>query len=340
MHGEAWKREIGELVEIRAYMMREKNAAMTPQHIEELAAEQWQATREYDAALFDECLGLCEGAGLSVTDLVILNNYTDFRDIEVVDQGCSVAFTSYRGNPVAGQTWDMHGSAKRYVCCMEVPCPGYDQPAVMFSLVGCLGMMGFHPAGHMVGVNNINTNGARSGTLWPVLIRRVLGKLDADQRQREIQTAPVTSGHCYLLASREAGEFWEVMPGLAERISRLDTSEDGYIFHTNHCLGSLARLREMEIGKNSTTYVRYDLMERKMPEVRTFDDMYELMNDHENYPKSICSNFQTDSHDPSITCGGAVGELKSGRVVMWRGDERYDENFIRRDFELGVPDLA
>ncbi|HMP80743.1 MAG TPA: hypothetical protein PKD54_14910, partial [Pirellulaceae bacterium] len=51
-----------------------------------------------------------------------------------------------------------------------------------------------------------------------------------------------------------------------------------------------------------------------------------------NYPQSICSNYQTNSQDPSITCGGAVGELTSGRLSFWRGDPLYDANFVRRDF--------
>ena len=284
--------------------------------------------------------GYVRGAGISIADLVVLNNYTDFRDIQVPDQGCSVAFTSYDGNPVVGQTWDMHGSAKQFVCCLEVPCPGFDRPSVLFSIVGCLGMMGFHPAGHMIGVNNINTDGAVPGVLWPAVIRKVLGQRNHQRMDEALESAPVSSGHAYLLASGQAGEFWEVMPGLAERVARLDVAQDGYLFHTNHCLGDQAKKRETAIGQNSTTQIRYDLLEKKIASTRTRQDMYKLMNDHENYPKSICSNFQTDSQDPSITCGGAVGELKSGIVKMWRGDEKFDNNFVCHDLDLGEPGVA
>jgi isopenicillin-N N-acyltransferase-like protein len=339
-HGEQWRDAIQELVAIRKNLMRERNPGLDVIAIDHLAGMQANITRRCYPELMQEFEGIAAGAGLSLVDLVILNNYTDFRDISVDDQGCSVAYVNDQGQPVVGQTWDMHGSAKRYVCCVEVPCSGYEQPAVFFSLVGCLGMMGHHPSGRMVGVNNINTDKARAGLIWPALIRGLLQQPDHAAMARHLAAAPVTSGHAYLLASLDGGEFWEVMPDLAEQVSQLPAENDGYLFHTNHCLGSLAKRRETPIGQNSTTHIRYELLSQKISEVRTFDDMYLLMNDHENYPKSICSNFQTDSQDPSITCGGSVGDLKRGRVVMWRGDEQFDENFVKREFDMGVPCVA
>ncbi len=337
-HGEMYRQGISELIEIRTKLMREKNPGLTSQLVLELARQQWEATERYDSDLHDELLGIAEGAGTSTTNIVILNNYTDFRDICVPDQGCSVAYVNYQRRPVTGQTWDMHGSAKQYVCCLQVPCPGYEQPAILFSLVGCVGMMGFHPSGRMVGVNNINTDGARAGAVWPAIIRRTLDRDSHSDMVEELTAAPVTSGHCYLIASREGGEFWEIMPDLAERVSTLPIQEDGYLIHTNHCLGEQAQRREMVVARNSTTHIRYELMQKKISAVRDFDDVYELMNDHENYPKSICSNFQTDSQDPSITCGGAVGDLLAGKVRMWRGDPVHDDNFVCHEFELGVPE--
>ena len=340
-HGEQYREAIRELVDIRRNLMAERNPDLTTEAIEHMAMSQYHVTAFCYKDLKSEFLGIVEGADVSIEDLVILNNYTDFRDIPMpADEGCSVAFVNYNRNPVCGQTWDMHSSAKRYVCCLEVPCDGYELPAVLFSLVGCLGMMGFHPSGRMVGVNNINTNKAGAGLIWPALIRALLTRSSHKEMVRHLADAPVTSGHAYLLASPAAGEFWEVMPGLAEQVGRLFVSEDGYLFHTNHCLGADAKLRETVIGKNSTTYIRYDLLKKKISSVKSFDQMCELMNDHENYPKSICSNFQTDSQDPSITCGGAVGELNTGKVVMWRGDQMYDDNFVRHDFNLGVPSVA
>lgn len=331
-HGEAWREAIRELVAIRRGLMIEKNPRLGPANIPRLAEAQWQITRGYDQALSAELEGIAEGAGISLEEVVILNNYTDFRDIVIDDQGCTAFAVSRGGERIAGQTWDMHASAKRYVCVLRVPVAPAGEMFV-FSIVGCVGMMGFHPSGQMVGVNNINTSGARPGILWPVLIRRLLATVGTAGQVRLLQEAPLTSGRSFLLADRREAAFWEVMPDLAERVGWLSPGTEGHLFHTNHCLGERARQRETAIAMASTTHERFALMERKIPQVGTFEQGWELLNDHEGYPRSICSNYQTNSQDPSVTCGGAVGDLVRGRIRMWRGDPLHDADHVVREFQ-------
>lgn len=334
-HGENFRAAIGELADIRRSLMIQKNPGLHAARIEQLAAEQWNVTARFDPLLAEELEGIAQGSGLSREALVILNNYTDFRDISVPDQGCSVVYVN-RQNPIAAQTWDMHASAKNYVCCIRIDDTDPGGQQVLFSLVGCVGLMGYTARGLAVGVNNINTNGAVPGVLWPVLVRHLLRQRELPAMRRCLESAPVTSGHSYLLADRSQAEFWEVMPDLAERVSQIELPQRGHLFHTNHCLGALAQQREMPADMNSTTRIRYDLLRKKIEAVRTVDEVYQLLNDHENYPKSICSNFQSGAQDPSVTCGGALGDLQTGGVVMWRGDVLYDRNFVRREFDLGT----
>ena len=333
-HGEAHRQAIAELAEIRRELMREKNPSMTDYHIDRLAHLQWRATDKFDHLLTLELLGICEGSGLSVTDLVVLNNYTDFRDIQLPEEGCSLAYVNQGNGPIVGQTWDMHGSAKRYVCVIEVPDPHSDHYTVVFSVVGCTGMMGFTTHRTAMGVNNINTENARASVMWPVLVRGVLRHTTQPEMVEHLHSTPRTSGHNYLIAGHDQAEMWEVAPDIQECVSALKPGEQGFVFHTNHCLGKEISKHEMTLAQNSTTYIRYGLLEKKLGNVKSFDDMYALMNDHENYPKSICSNFQTDTQDPSITCGGAVGDLTTGKVKMWRGDQMYDDNFVEHEFQL------
>ena len=331
-HGEEFRNAIKELVEIRTQLMFEKNSGLTRSAIARLAQEQWEATSRYDDELTAELQGIRQGSGISIEDLVILNNYTDFRDIQLEDQGCSMFYIADEKHPIAGQTWDMHGSAKNYVCVLDIHSNSGRQ--IVFSIVGCVGMMGFTSQHLMVGVNNINTDGARAGVLWPVIVRKSLRATSKQEILNCLTTAPVTSGHNYLVADEFAGEMWEILPGLSEKVLDSSEAEDGRIFHTNHCLGTEAKRREQTIAQNSTTHIRYDLLEKKIGNVQTMDDAFDLLNDHENYPKSICSNFQTNSQDPSVTCGGAVGDLASGQLKMWRGDHFYDDNFICHEFQL------
>ena len=332
-HGESYRDAIHELAEIRRDLMREKNSALNNEYIEKLAALQWQASEKFSPGITEELQGIAEGADISKTDLVILNNYTDFRDIQVDDQGCSLVYANKIDGPVVGKTWDMHGTANQYVCVLDVLLADGVR-AIVFSLVGCTGMMGFTSRGTVIGVNNINTDKADASLIWPVLIREVINQPDLAAMTRCLEEAPKTSGHNYLIAHGQHAEMWEVAPGLSERVGKMKTGETGNIFHTNHCLGEKMTARETTISQNSTTHIRYGLLEKKVDDVSSLKDMYDLMNDHENYPKSICSNFQTDAQDPSVTCGGAVGHLETMKVQMWRGDELHDDNFVCHDFDL------
>ena len=336
MHGESFREAIAELVQIRTDLMREKNPTLDANRIERLAAEQWHATQSFSPEVTEELEGIAEGADQSKTALVVLNNYTDFRDIQLADeQGCSLVFVNADEGPLVGQTWDMHGSAKRYVCCLDVPRPN-DQRAILFSLVGCVGMMGFSSWNTALGVNNINTDRARPGALWPVLVREVLNQPDLRSMANRLTTAPLTSGHNYLLAECNAAQMWEVAPGLCEKVDELLPGQLGFMYHTNHCLGKAMCQRETRLAQTSTTHIRFELLERKVPSVKTLNQMYQLMTDHENYPKSICSNYQANSQDPSITCGGAVANLRTGQVRMWRGDPLHDDHFVIHDFQLAA----
>lgn len=340
MHGESYRQGIHELYEIRLNLMRERNPRLSATHITRLANEQWMKTANFDADLTAELEGIGRGANLSAEQLVVLNNYTDFRDIQLPDEGCSVVFVNRTTGPIAGQTWDMHGSAKNYVCCLRIPATAGRPAAVAFSLVGCVGLMGYTSLGTMVGVNNINTDGAVPGVIWPVLVRKLLVQPSHRLMTQALLAATVTSGHAYLLASREGAEMWEILPELNEQVGGLTADQTGVLFHTNHCLGSRAKARELPTSLTSTTHIRYELLQRKVDGIDTFADVEHLLNDHENYPQSICSNFQANSQDPSITCGGAVGHLSSGQVVMWRGDAKYDQNFRKHQFNISVTALG
>ena len=333
MHGESFRGGILELAELRRNLMLERNPTLNSR-LDELAAEQWQINRDFDEELFEELEGIREGSGCSITQLVILNNYTDFRDIRMDDEGCSTLYIQTGGQSLAGQTWDMHSTAKKYVSVLKVP--GEGGPTLLFSLVGCLGMMGYSSRGYMVGVNNLNSIDARSGLLWPTLVRKCLKQKSFDNLRKTLVNAPVTSAHNYLIARPLLGEMWEVLPTCQELVERVEGQENAFSFHTNHCLVEKTIALEAQIGKASTTHNRYALLEKKTSEVASLKDFEELLTDHEGHPKSICSHYESGAQDPSYTCGGAVGGLQSGELVFWRGCPEYDDSYVRHAFELNL----
>jgi isopenicillin-N N-acyltransferase-like protein len=144
--------------------------------------------------------------------------------------------------------------------------------------------------------------------------------------------APVTSGHNYLLSTLQGGEHWEVSPDAQEMVAQLRPGEEGVIFHTNHCLGEKNSALENKDSMSSTTFNRFELLQKKAGDLRSCKDLKALLQNHEGYPKSICSHFESGVLDPSMTCGGAVADLKELTFSFWRGCPTYDQNYLEHNF--------
>ena len=194
MHGESFRSGIKELVEIRTELMLAKNPSIKP-HLKALALEQWNISKCYAPDLIAELEGIYKASGISLTDIVILNNYTDFRDLTLPEEGCSTIHVQRNKDVFSGQTWDMHGTAKNYISLIKTPASKSSISSVSFSLVGCVGMMGVNSHGCLVGVNNINTANAEAGLIWPLLVRKLLKENNLISIKERLFNAPVTSGH-------------------------------------------------------------------------------------------------------------------------------------------------
>ncbi len=327
IHGEEFREGIKELASIRKNLMIEKNP-LIKENISLLANEGYHLSKKYNADLTSELEGIAKGANLCIEDIVVLNNYTDFRDISMAEEGCSTVHMQRNGQVFSGQTWDMHSSAKNYICLIQ------NSSGLFFSLVGCLGMMGVNTSGHLIGVNNLNTTNACSGILWPLLVRHVLQKDSLSSMKQSLFSAPVTGGHNYMISSPYGGAHLEVTPTKRAEVSRLNQGQENYIFHTNHCLVPNTKVFEDTSSLNSTTYIRYKILGKKMPSIKNFEDFVNLFRDHENYPKSLCSHFESGLQDPSMTCGGGACNLTKKHFIFWRGCPKYDDNFKEISFTL------
>ncbi len=327
-HGEEFKAGIRELVAIRTELMLAKSPHLR-EHLEKYAHQQMAVTRQFAPQAAHEMEGIAQGAGITPTEVVVLNNYTDFRDIKLPDEGCSTVHVQSAKGVFSGQTWDMHGSARQYLCVLHIPQSAQTPEALVLSLVGCVGLMGITAKGTFIGVNNINTGNAKSALIWPALVRQCLLAKDLSGMREYLKSAPVTSGHNYLVSDASGGEHWEITPSSQECVGKLAKGQKGVVFHTNHCLGPEARSIEDTKSLSSTTHCRFDLLAKKAHKVHTMEDLYGLLTDHEEHPKSICSHYVAQALDPSFTCGGGVTDMNSGETVLWRGCPTFDKNLYK-----------
>ena len=87
-----------------------------------------EAHESFDAEIWEEFKGISEGANIGVNELLLINGYTDFRDLfsftkSVIgrqdspgDECTSFVAPSLvtDGKPIVGQTWDMHQDSMDY----------------------------------------------------------------------------------------------------------------------------------------------------------------------------------------------------------------------------------
>ncbi len=332
-HGEEFKDAINELVEIRTNLMLEKNPLLRNK-LDELAKQQFEISKNYSPHLADELEGIAKGSNKTITEIVILNNYTDFRDIELNEEGCSTIHIQRGEKSFSGQTWDMHSSAKRFVNVIHIPKNDHSPEHIVFSLVGCLGMMGLNTHKCFIGVNNINTKNAKAGLIWPLLVRSALETKNFNELERKITSAPVTSGHNYIISTPENGAHWEITPEEKECIGKSKRGDASEIFHTNHCLGEKIKKIEDPQSSSSTTHNRFEILAKKTPLIETNKDLISLLKDHEGHPKSICSHYESGKQDPSMTCGGGVVDFQDLSFHLWRGCQEYDKKYQEYNFIL------
>lgn len=322
-HGQAFCHEIHELAAIRLQLAVEFGSFRGEQEVLEIAARHLPVLEEFDLDLHAELTGIAEGAGLSAAEVVVLNHYTDLRDLGLngyspPEDGCSAVFSRQAQRSLLGQTWDMHGSAMRYVIMLKVPASdlegGLRPAAWLFTVVGCLGMAGLNSSGVGVTINNITCVDARVGLVWPAVVRGMLRERSAQAAREVLDASSLGSGHHYLVADSHCAYGIEIT-GSARQVV-YDGSESAFV-HTNHCIDS--RLQTCtRISPASTTFERHDKLVGQLNArpICTLSDLWQLLGSHDGYPRSVCTHLVSPVEPHAMaTCGGLAMDLS--RRELW-----------------------
>lgn len=292
-HGEALRDSVRAMAEIRLELMLIEPQFQSKQQVLELAHKHLPILENYDTDLYEELLGIAAGSGLSPEEIVILNHYTDMRDLGA----CTMVFVPSPTGYLLGQTWDIHASAAPHVLVLHF---SSEQSFPVFTAAGCLGLTGFNPHGVGICINNLSSLDAKIGLIWPALIRRVLRAKTAQEGRDLILNAPLGSGHNYAVA--DTHHFFGIeTSGTQKKIVQQGTWKAQ--FHTNHCLDSeIAKLSV--IRKGSTTLDRYDTIEKDLQKhaPENLEELLELLSRVSIPPKT------GEPHAPA-TCGTFVMNL-------------------------------
>lgn len=332
-HGESLRREIAEIAGIRSDLCRSQGLFRSDEELLRVAELHLPVLERYDLPLYEELKGIADGAGQPAGRIVVLNHYTDLKDLdpatvlrgaapsgsaEEMEDDCSAIVASTAEGGLLGQTWDMHGSAAPYVVALHVPRLGDRPECWLLSIAGCLGMAGMNELGVGITINNLRSNDARVGLVWPALVRRVLVERTAEAGRKIVESAPLGSGHHYLVADAQRAFGIETSGRLADTWMQLDLSDPGRAFHhENHCLGEkIAAVSS--ISPVSTTLERHAWLEKSLAQspIRGRDDLWQRLGSHEGFPRSICTHLASPSAPHAMqTCAGIAMNLRERK--MW-----------------------
>ena len=330
VHGETFRAEIASLSAIRTYLCTKVGGFPDRAAVLSAAAAHLPVLERYHRGLYEELLGLAEGAGRTPAEIVVTNHYTDLRDLApdpsqwqpaphggLADEGCSVVWAESPTGRILAQTWDMHATAIPYVMMLHVPDSDTGPAAWFLTLTGCLGLAGMNAAHVGIAINNLWSNDATVGAVWPAVVRRALHARTAAGARDLIMAAPIGSGHHYLVADRDDAFAIETS-GVLRKVmfaSRRAAPQPSYC-HTNHCLDpDVAAVST--ISPTSTTHERMAWLEASVAAapVRDLEDVWTRLGSTEGWPKSICTNMSTpENPHGTATCGAIAMNLDDGEV--------------------------
>ena len=261
-HGETLRDQISEIAEIRIERMCNTSHYKRVKDVLALAHDHIPVLEKFDHNLYSELAGISAASNNSLERLIVLNHYTDMRDISPGGHadigGCSIIYSPTPTGPFLGQTWDIHESAMPYVLCLKF------KDALLFSIAGCLGMAGVNNSGVGVTINNLSSTDAHVGVIWPALVRKILTHSSAQKACDEVMQAPNGSGRHYAIG--DTAHFFGIETSGTKKKVVWDLANKLY-FHTNHCLDPEMRKTHI-IRKDSTTLERYKHLDEK---IRTQD---------------------------------------------------------------------
>lgn len=327
-HGEEFRQDIQELAAIRTELIQ-KNWDRPASAVRDKARLHLPILESYDQDLYEEFQGIAQASGCGEVDLLILNHYTDLRDLSLVgegmEEGCSILHVRYGEEVLVGQTWDMHATSAPYVMMLYLP----DEEVWAQTITGCLALCGMNRKGLAVAINNLVMSDAKVGISWPTLVRRMLREPNVAGAERVLLGAPVGSGHHYALADPSTSRAWETSGSHQALV--YDGSRSPYI-HTNHCLDR--RMEELSrIAETSTTLDRFLQAEELLKEnpTPTGEQLWDMMGCRKNFPNSLFTDRSTPDNPHGVaTCARVL--MDCARQEIW-ARSALDSDQTMRKFE-------
>ena len=330
--GEMFKDQMLELAQDRLALSGDERwtgRAVPQARILEMAEACLAEHVRYSPELTEELRGISNSTGLSMAELIVLNGFTDFIDTVYALGGESPQKPAQRwsdnctafivpdnlsadGMGYYGQTWDMHDTAADHVILMHIE-PEEGPASMVFTSVGCVGMIGVNDAGIAVGINNLSGSDGGIGVTWPFVIRKMLAQSNLDDALTCLTEAKLSGAHNYLLFDKHGRGYNVEAMATAQVVTPLEQSS---LVHTNHCLfdETIARQRDRspELQERSKRR-KLDAESALAHSDLTAEDLMALTRD----TNAVCTLSKPPYH--LMTCGAAIMQPATGNFWAVQG---------------------
>jgi len=315
---------------------------LSKDHVLAVASACVKVHQTYAPHLMEELQGIADATRLSMAELVIVNGFTDFVDaiyhheppkqtttpITQASDNCTAFIVpnskTKEGYGFLGQTWDMHKTATPFVRLLHCK-PTNGVACFVFTITGCIGMIGLNEAGIAVGINNLMGGDGQVGVTWPFVIRKILAQTKINDALACITQAKLAGAHNYLLFDSHGQGYNVEAMSTHHHITQLTTN---CLVHTNHCLRPETKILERKRPLDSLQSSENRLSqadELLQANSITLETLFELTRE----PQDICVRAKPPFY--LETCGAAI--MRPATREFWAVSGLPIENEYER-FEL------
>ena len=272
----------------------------------------------------EEIVGMSEGANVNYTDLAVVNGLeavtTDALHLTKCTSLAVNENNTADGHVLVAHNEDWLPDDEPDVYIVQVETDD-EPPFVAMSYGGLLPNVGFNAAGIAQCCDTVYPSDTRIGIPRVIVSRAVLGSKTIGQAFRHSIVPLRAAGYNHLIA-HESGELYNVE--VSARNFNILYSEDGYLAHTNHYLSTTMKVIESESDELIHTRVRYFRALRllKQNKKHTIKTLQTILQDHVNYPDSICNHsiFDLDPMDREKTIISMIMDITTHQLIIAWGN--------------------
>jgi isopenicillin-N N-acyltransferase like protein len=296
-----------------------------------------EATKKFAPDLFEEMMGMAQGAKLDPAFIGMLNARTEILALlQAKTRGeCSVVIhvPHDQNPPTAVQTWDWFYALRNSWLVWEIPLADGTTTKTMteYGIVGKSGL-NTRGLGLLFTILHHVEDGKRIGVPVHVAARWALDNArNIAHAAQVLASADVSASSSINLVSHESGVSAamtvELHPGGPGFVL---PNDKGVLVHTNHFLGNDLQAFDTEPKAFPDTLLRYNLLQRRMaalPEVNT-KAVLNIMASHSGGEAAVCCHHNREAPAPEQyeTLSTVVLDLAGSNLIVKSGGPCTFEN--------------